>query len=317
MSRFPIALAAAAALGACRPVPQRDFADSTGGTSRGAAPIAHVTQLEDPESVRYDPEQDVFFISNMLGDGSVKDGAGFIVRVNAADLGQVTRFIESGKNGAVLDAPKGMAIVGDTLWVTDIDVVRGFDKRTGAPVGTIDFSSFAPTLLNDIAPGPNGTMRVSDTGILMTPKGVIYKGGDRIFEIDAHRQVRVVAEGASLARPNGLAWDAHNNRWLLVNFGPFESALSALPAGGGPAQTLSRAKGKNDGVEVLDDGRVLYTSWADSSLHVWSGGRDAQLIRNLPVPADLGVDTRRLRVAIPLTSAGRVEIWALPPRDAG
>jgi sugar lactone lactonase YvrE len=203
-----------------------------------------------------------------------------------------------------------MAIVGDTLWVADIDVVRGFDRHSGKAVGVIDFSTFTPTLLNDMGAGPEGVIRVSDTGILMSPTGVIYKGGDRIFEVDAHRRVHVVASGAGLARPNGIAWDARANRWLFVNFAPFESAITALS--GNQQQTLLRGPGKYDGVEPLSDGRVLFTCWNDSSLHVFANGRDQQLIRNLPQPADIGVDVRRNRVAIPLSGAGRVEFWALP-----
>jgi hypothetical protein len=33
-----------------------------------------------------------------------------------------------------LHAPRGMSIVGDTLWVADADAVRGFDRRSGAPL---------------------------------------------------------------------------------------------------------------------------------------------------------------------------------------
>src|SRR2546422_7709536 len=42
------------------------------------------------------------------------------------------KFIEGGHSGVTLNAPKGLAIRGDTLWVADIDVVRAFDARTGA-----------------------------------------------------------------------------------------------------------------------------------------------------------------------------------------
>src|SRR3954464_7400223 len=119
MMRTPIrALAGAcllAASGAC----------ADGRAARGdEAPQARFVKALDgfygPEGVKYDAEQDVWFISNMLGYGSAKDGAGYIIRIPAGALGPPTLFIASGKNGAVLDAPKGMAIHGDTLWVADI-----------------------------------------------------------------------------------------------------------------------------------------------------------------------------------------------------
>jgi hypothetical protein len=296
---------------ACHPAkdPRFDPVDSTGGRSAGGAvPVAHIDALEDPESVRYDADQDVYFISNMLGYGSAKDGAGYIVRALAGDPSKADVFIESGRNGVTLNAPKGMAIVGDTLWVADIDVVRGFDRRTGRPVGQIDFSPEHPTLLNDLAAAPDGSLRVSDSGVLMSDKGVLYRGGDRIFEI-SNRQVRVIASGPQLGRPNGLTWDARGQRWLVVNFADFGAALATF--NGNAREVLSDGKGRFDGVEALTDGRVLYTSWSDSSVHVYANGSDRQLIRNLPSPADLGVDTRRGRIAVPLSGAGRVEIWAL------
>ena len=67
-------------------------------------------------------------------------------------------------------------------------------------------------------------------------------------------------------------------------------------------------------MERLGDGRILVTSWSDSALHVFDDGEDRLMIRELWQPADLGVDTRRLRVAIPLALQGRVEIWNIPTR---
>jgi sugar lactone lactonase YvrE len=293
-------------------------AAACGATAEARAPQTaqrlHTIQgLGFPESVRYDPDQDAFFVSNMLGPGSLKDGNGYIVRVDAATLRRVDMFAQGGVNGVTLDAPKGMALQGDTLWVTDIDVLRGFDRRTGAPVATIDMRPHRAVMLNDIAVGPDGSLRVTDTGIAMTDKGVLYRGGDRVFAIGPGRTVSVAAQGAALGRPNGVTWDPEGKRWLVVSFHPFRSEVYALAAGGGDARTvLARGTGKFDGVERLEDGTLLVTCWSDSSLHVIRGGRDERVIRDLWQPADLGVDTRRGRVLIPLALQGRVEVWQLP-----
>ena len=90
--------------------------------------------MKTPESVRYDADLDAYFVSNINGNPSQQDGNGFIVEVRAGNTTAWRRCsCEGGKNGVTLNAPKGMAIVGDTLWVADIDVVRAFNKRTGAP----------------------------------------------------------------------------------------------------------------------------------------------------------------------------------------
>lgn len=305
--RVVLAACALAGTAACRtaPEPRRD------GDAARARKLHVIQGLGFPESVRYDPDQDVYFISNMAGPGSLKDGNGYIVRARASN-GRAEVFVQGGRNGAVLDAPKGMALHGDTLWVADIDVLRGFDRRTGAPLATVDLRPQRAVLLNDVAVGPDGALRVTDSGIAMTSIGVLHPGGDRIFAVGPGHSVSVVAAGAELGRPNGITWDPEGRRWIVVSFDPFRSQVYALRPGESARTVLARGPGKFDGVERLADGRLLVTCWSDSSLHVFSAGRDERVIRDLWQPADLGVDTRRGRVAIPLVLQGRVEIWALP-----
>jgi len=308
-----LAACALAQSAACGPAAEARTPDDR----RPQARKVHTIQgLGFPESVRYDPDQDVYFISNMAGPGSLKDGNGYIARVPAGRLGEGAVFIRGGSNGAVLDAPKGMAIHGDTLWVADIDVLRGFHRRTGAPLATLDLRSQNAVLLNDVAVAPDGSLRVTDTGIAMTNKGVIHRGGDRIFAIGPGGAVSVMMGGAALGRPNGITWDPDGKRWIVVSFDHFRSEVYAIRPGETTKTVLARGLGKFDGVERLGDGRLLVTSWSDSSLHVFSGMGDQRVIRDLWQPADLGVDTRRQRVAIPLVLQGRVEIWELPPAES-
>jgi hypothetical protein len=274
--------------------------------------VRTITGFRDPESVLYDPAQDMYFVSNIAGFGSNKDNFGYIVRVSAVNPDSLAVFVESGTNGATLHAPKGMAIQGDTLWVTDIDVVRGFHRVTGQPVGTIDFSPHRPTQLNDIAAGRN-ELRVTDTGIWMVYEGNVHTGPDRIFSIGAGRSVHVVADSLFLKLPNGIAWDSTENRWIVVSFDRFGGEIAAMPAALDPSRHVLRGgRGQLDGVEILADGSILFSSWADSSIHVLRAGREVKVIREVPEPADIGFDARRSRVLIPLTVAGQVQIWELP-----
>lgn len=274
--------------------------------------VTTVAGLRNPESARYDSTTDVFFISNMSGYGSVKDGNGYIVRVSAGDPKQTAVFVQSGANGVTLDAPKGMAIAGDTLWVADIDKLRGFDRTTGAPIATIDFAPQGAILLNDVAVGP-GELRVTDTGIRMDDKGNYVVGPSRVFAFGAGGAIRVVATDAAVKEPNGIAWDAANHRWIVVSFDQFSwNVVALLPASDSARTLLSREKqGKLDGVQVLPSGGILYSSWADSSIHLLRDGRDRQLIREVISPAGIGFDTRRGRVAIPMPTLGWVQLWAL------
>jgi sugar lactone lactonase YvrE len=280
--------------------------------------VASIADFRSPESARYDPDQDAWFISNIAGFGSNKDGRAYIVRIEAGTLDSMSVFAISGKNGVQLDAPKGMAIQGDTLWVADIDVVRGFNRRTGMPVGSIDLKAHNVTMLNDVALAPDGTLRVTDSGILMTEKGVLRPGGDKIFSIGAGHAVNVLQSGVQLGEPNGISWDSAGKRWIVVGFKRFTARVDAYTADFSRSTTVyTKDGGEFDGVEVMPGGAVVYTSWTDSSVHVVADGKDRKLVRFVPEAADIGYDTKRGILAIPLAMMDQVQFFSLPSSVTG
>lgn len=258
------------------------------------APVAVIEGLSVPESAMYDSAQDVWFISNISGGPGDKDGDGFIARVRGDGTVDSLRFIAGGRGGVTLHAPKGMALAGDTLWVADIDALRAFDRRSGAPLATIEFGTRA-TFLNDVARGPDGSLYVSDTG------------SDQVFRVAPDRSVTTAVRVDSLA-PNGLAWDAAANRLLILSF-EWPTIYAWAPGDSAPAP-VAEAGGGNDGLELVD-GRMLVTSWRDSALVAVANGEARALVRGFDGPADIGVDRRRGRVAVPVLLADRVEIYEL------
>src|SRR5688572_15033833 len=120
----------------------RSAADTTSGSTTAAASstatkVGETVGFNVPESVKYDAELDVYFVTNINGNPSQKDGNGYIARVHADSIDTMTRLVEGGQRGATLNAPKGMAVRGDTLFVADIDMLRMFNKRTGAPIDNV------------------------------------------------------------------------------------------------------------------------------------------------------------------------------------
>jgi hypothetical protein len=273
--------------------------------------VRNLIGFQGPESVKYDAEQDVWFVTNMTGAGSVKDGNGYISRISAAHPDSASVFVEGGRNGAVLDSPKGTAIHGDTLWVADISVLRAFDRHTGAPLANVDFAPLGAVQLNDVAVGPDDAIHVTDTGIMMTPKGVLHLGPDRVFTLGANRRITVMSAAPSVTWPNGILWNAATHEWNVVSFDPFDGRVFALSAKGDSVRVERHGSGRLDGLEILPNGALLFTSWADSSIHLLEGGTDRRIIRDVPEAADLGLDTRRNQLAIPLSVLGRVQIWSL------
>jgi sugar lactone lactonase YvrE len=324
-----ILIAACLALFACAP-PEDDRPAASGGAVDSAArasggtaastrvqalgnptPVGTTQGLQTPESVRYDPDLDVFFIANINGNPARKDENGWIGRVSAAQPGaRAEVFLAHGMESVYLHAPKGMAIQGDTLWVTDIDIVRGFNKHTGKFVAAIGFWAKNPGFLNDIVLGGDGALYITDTGITFdraTGEMKPAPGGDRVYRL-AGRAITEEVRGDLLGHPNGIAYDSANTRFILA---PFNGRDMQVWRPGALPERLVTGPGMYDGVEIFN-GRVFVTSWADSAVHVIENGAMRPYIRSLPSPADIGIDTKRGVIAVPRFNEGRVDYYKLP-----
>jgi sugar lactone lactonase YvrE len=279
----------------------------------GSGRLATVTGLARPESVRWDPEQRVWFVSNINGREKPRDGDGFISRLAPDGKVEAMRFVDGAAKGVTLHDPKGLAITGDTLWVADAGAVRGFDRRTGAPVATIDLDPVGALFPNDLAGTPDGTLWLTDTGVRFDSAGNrIHSGPDRIYRIRG-RRVSVALESDALGQPNGITWDARGKRFLL---GPVvgDSAVQEWKEGARAPAPVARGIGRYDGIEVLPDGRTLVSAWNDSTVSEVVGSKVRPLIRGVPTAADIGVDPEAGVVAVPILTGDRVELWRLPAR---
>ena len=269
------------------------------------AKVAEATGFITPESVLWDAEQQVWFVANINGSPVAKDGNGFISRLTADGAVDSLNFVLGGRGGVTLNAPKGMALVGDTLWVTDIDALRAFNRKTGAPVATIELGSQAK-FLNDVVLGPDGTLYITDSGFLVSDAGAFsHPGPDRIFALKG-REVSVAAEGAWLQAPNGITWDGGRGKFLVVPFGG--NTLLTWAPGAATGDSIASGPGQQDGVEVLN-GQTIFTSWTDSSVYVMDSTGMRKLITGVNSPADIGVDQVRGLIAVPLFMENRVEVW--------
>jgi sugar lactone lactonase YvrE len=302
------------ALAACKVQDERKLAADSAAAARKATTIANAPKpagaasgFHEPESARYDSALDVFFVSNINGAPEAKDGNGFISRVRPDGTVDSLMFIAGGRGGVTLNAPKGLVITGDTLWVADIDAVRAFDKRTGAPLATIDFRPLGAAFLNDIAAAPDGSLYITDTG----PNSVSDKTrGNRIFRIGPGHRASVALHSDSLASPNGITWDERGKRFIVVQWGG--RRIIAWRPGEAQPHTIGFGALQSDGVEVLPDGRLIFTSWAEHAIIIHYGAEEFT-VRGFSAPADFGVDTRRRRLAIPVMDKDRVEFWDIPP----
>jgi len=107
-----------------------------------------------------------------------------------------------------LHSPKEMAIIGSTLYVADLDVVRGFDKSTGHPIVTIPFSRFYAESLTGLTADSHGNLYVSDADT------------NTIFRIDPTQDYTITQfiQNAKLSHPHGLAVHPRNGHLMGVGW---------------------------------------------------------------------------------------------------
>ncbi len=164
--------------------------------------ISIVEGLSRPEALSFDASQNVYFVSNINGSAGVKDGNGFISRITADGTMDSLHFIQGGRDGVELDSPMGSRVQGDTLWVVDVDKLRGFDTKSGKPYITVDLSPLKALFLNDLAIDSTGEFYITDTGVLVAANGMdSHPGPDRILHVAHDRSISVAALDRTVLEP--------------------------------------------------------------------------------------------------------------------
>lgn len=257
--------------------------------------VISIDGFSGPEAVRYDPDQDVYFVANFNGDAA-GDANGFISKVSSGGVIESLEFM-TGTDEFPMHGPRGMYITGELLWAADADGVHLFNRVSGEHQEFIDFTEFEPGFLNDIVQGAGENMYVTDTG---TSKVYIIEEG----------MPALLVENLP-APPNGIARDGDNQIVLAPWRGELQFVALDESESGYFDYVRAQSGGNFDGIEFLD-GRLIAASQADSSLHVLFDGEDHIAVHVPGRPADIGIDTERRRVAVPYIALDRVDIWQLP-----
>ena len=166
-----------------------------------------IGDLKTPQCFIVSPSGQYYFIANANGDPGKRDNNGFISKLNTDGELIDLHFIHGGTRGTLLHSPNGMAIVGKTLYVADLDSVRGFDINTGQSTVTLSFSQFHVTELTDLIADGSGQLFVLDTE------------GNAIYQIDTTQDhiVSLYLHNDDLASPRGLAVHPKSGRLVVVS----------------------------------------------------------------------------------------------------
>jgi len=216
--------------------------------------MGHASILEgsaSPESLlRYGSDILVANVGAKL-EPTAKDGNGFIGRFQQGKA--LEKDIFAGK--VLLNAPKGMGVYKDVLYVADIDRIVGIDLKAKQQVLELSFAEQGVGFLNDVA--------ITDVGVLYvsaTDKGLIYsidlaRGGAK----PTIAQLPI----APLPGPNGLFFDAQKQRLIVASFGTDKTSgeLGIVDLRNNSYSAVPGVHGLFDGISLLGEQTVLTSDW--------------------------------------------------------
>jgi hypothetical protein len=280
--------------------------------------------LDAPESVIHDEVDDVYLVSNMaptFGFPNAIDNNGFISRIYPDGTVAQLKWIAGGIAGVTLNGPKGLALVDDVLYVSDIDNVRMFDRVTGDPLGQVPVP-YVPffTWLNDLAAGPEGDVYASDSGLgMVCPPPAVFcpSGTDTVYRISWDGTLTVVASDPGLQGPNGLVALGGNIFYVPI----WGTRVYRLNPSGKLRMEAQLSGTFLDGIVRLTNGSLLVSSWIPPAIHwVDPTGGNVAVIKTFAivdpgnplvneVPADIGYDRTRDRLLVPFATFNKVSIY--------
>jgi sugar lactone lactonase YvrE len=133
--------------------------------------------LKVPESVFYNTLKQAIYVSNVDGEPSKKDNSGFISKLSTDGKIIELKWVTG------LHAPKGMGVIGNLLYVSDIDRVAEINIETGKITRMIEIPG--SVFLNDIATDAQGNVYVSDSDqgtihIIRQDKAELFQKSDKL-----------------------------------------------------------------------------------------------------------------------------------------
>lgn len=244
------------------------------------------------ESVLYNKDRNLLFVSCINGNPSEKNEKGFIALLKPDGSIKELNWVTG------LNAPKGMGILDNRLYVTDIDELVVIDLKKAKIADRIKVKG--ASFLNDIAIGADGKVYFSDsdTGIVW-----IYQDGEL---------KQWLTEG--LERPNGLFIE--KDRVLLTSSGSQD--LKIIDKATGKMKVVTSGIGAGDGVEFTGkEGYYLTSSWSGEIFLILPDFSKISVLKTSDQEinsADIGFNVEDQMVYVPTFFDNRVVAYKLDIR---
>lgn len=253
--------------------------------------------ISHPESVLFSESENAIFVSNITSGNPMETKA----------LGNISKYTRDGQVIAApwvkgLKAPKGMAIVGHELYVSDVDQVVKIDLKKAKILETVKVPG--AKFLNDVTADASGNVYISD---MMTDTIHIWnKKGMSIWK-----------KTPALRSPNGL-YAVGNEHILMASWGnPMAKDFSTENLGALSALSLKNSEesfveeksfsGNLDGISPDTQGNLWISDWKNGNIYKVQKNGSAELVMNLKTgAADLSFSKELNLLFVPQMNESKV-----------
>ncbi len=258
-----------------------------------------ISGLKMPESV-VQAKDGKIYVSEINGFGQDGDG-----QITVIENGQARILVKG------LDDPKGLAIIGQSLYVADNKRVLKVDL-TGAKQAQVQVFAAAtafpemPLFLNDLEPDIAGNLYVSDSGDLKGVGGAIYKinpQGKVTLVINSQQDARILA-------PNGLLMDDSGDVLMEVDF--VSGILYSYNMKTKVLNDVAEGFGGGDGLVHHANGSMFVSDWKNGKVFsVNLAGEVKEIKSGYQAAADIALTKDEKTLMVPDMKAGELDFISL------
>ena len=246
--------------------------------------------LTTAESVLFDKANNLLYVSCINGvPPNKKDSDGFIAKVGLD--GKIITL----KWATGMSAPKGMGMVGNQLYVTDIDRLVAIDMATGKISKTWNVKG--ATFLNDVATADDGTVYFSDSNT------------NSVYKLSNGELTTMVDRDTTLGCSNGIYVDGPSLMVACMQSGK----VLRMDIQSHEVQQVAEGIGAGDGIEKYKSG-WLVSNWNGAISYIGSDGDVMEILNSEEAKlnvADIEVIEEKNLLLIPTFFGNTVSAYEL------
>ncbi len=205
------------------------------------------TTLRTPESVLFEPGQKILYVACINGNPTLENKSSYIAKVGLDGKVIQLKFTDN------LNSTKGMGILGDKLYVTEMTQVAEIAMKTGKILNRYPIEG--AKFLNDIT--------------IDTKKSVVYvtdSNDSKVWAI-TNGKASLVLAGEPLKGTNGLLFETDH---LLIGNG--DGSLLSLNPATKQLSTIAKVSGGIDGIVALGNKTYMVTEWSGKVWYIHADG---------------------------------------------